>query len=80
MPLTPAKLYRVERLTGDDAHPRLVVKSFATSDAMHAFLDQGDNVLFWHISGKGLRPGTYVFCADYWRDVRTLDRAILLAI
>lgn len=62
------------------AKERLKIKAFATSDAMHKFLNTGDNALRWRESTKGLKPGTYAYAGGTWHNVKTLDAVTLAHI
>jgi len=59
---------------------RLVIRSFATRDLMHKFLNTGDNALRWRESTKGLKSGTYAFAGGNWHNVKTLDATTLAHI
>ena len=56
-----------------NSNERLTIKSFQTSDAMHRFLNTGDNALRWRESNKNLKPGTYVFAGGRWHNIKTID-------
>lgn len=56
---------------------RLQVRAFATSDAMHKFLNTADNSLRWRESHRGLKPGVYAWVGGSWRNVRSLDALTL---
>ncbi len=62
------------------AKHRMTVRHFKTSEAMHSFLNTGDNSLRWVESTKGLKAGTYAFAGGEWRNVKTLDPYILAHI
>ncbi len=62
------------------ARERLTVRHFKTSEAMHAFLNTGDNSLRWIESTKGLKAGTYAFAGGRWHNVRHLDPSLLAHI
>ncbi len=61
---------------------RLIIKSFASADAMHRFLNaQYDNA--WneaHSSHADKKAGTYAFAGGTWRNVRKLDAMSLAHI
>lgn len=66
----------VERVDGRLGRERLKVRTFASSQAMHAFLNrQTDNA--WRESSRGLKTGTYAFVGGAWCNVRTLDSTVL---
>jgi len=61
---------------------RLIIKSFASADAMHRFLNaQYDNA--WqetHSSHADKKAGTYAFAGGKWHNVRKLDAMSLAHI
>ena len=62
---------------------RLTVKTFQTSEAMHAFLNkQYDNK--WRIVGEGnaypSKAGVYAYAGGQWHNVRNLDASVLAHI
>ena len=62
---------------------RLTVKTFRTSEAMHAFLNkQYDNK--WRIVGEGndypSKAGVYAYAGGQWHNVRSLDASVLAHI
>lgn len=61
---------------------RLTIKGFKTSDAMHAFLNTGDNAApgKWRESTKGLKAGVYVYAGGAWHNVKSLDSSVLAHI
>lgn len=71
---------------------RMKIKNFKTRDAMHKFLNTGDNALHWretrdqtktHPNTWGacdetkLKPGTYAWAGGQWHNVKNLDPSVL---
>lgn len=74
-------LYAIENnLNFKGFKERLKIKSFNSSDAMHKFLNTGDNALHWKVSNKGLKAGTYAYAGGQWHNVKNLDASILAHI
>lgn len=61
---------------------RLKVKRFQSADAMHKFLNTGDNTLHWRqTSGTDpVKPGTYAWAGGQWHNVKDLDPTVLAHI
>lgn len=59
---------------------RMVIRAFADRDAMHKFLNTGDNALRWRESTRGLKPGTYAYAGQQWHNVKNLDASVLAHI
>jgi len=71
-------LYKIQRQPGSFKE-RLIVRGFKTSEAMHNFLNTGDNALHWYElkSTMPTKPGTYARAGGEWHNVRTLDPSVL---
>lgn len=61
---------------------RLTVRAFKSADAMHSFLNTGDNAApgKWRVSTKGLKSGTYAYAGGAWHNVKSLDSSVLCHI
>jgi hypothetical protein len=68
--------------TGNGFKERLHIKSFATADAAHGFLNkQFDNL--WSIARpehSDKKAGIYAFAGGQWHNVRSLDSTVLAHI
>lgn len=86
-------IYRIERF--GSFKERLIIKGFKSSDAMHKFLNDGDNALRWAPADpsqryiltngasnafKDLKPGRYAYAGGKWHNVKTLDSTVLAHI
>lgn len=74
--------HSIRTLKGNWRGERMQVKTFKTSEAMHAFLNQDDNALHWRMTtdDEPTKRGTYVFAGGNYHDVRTLDPIALAHI
>ena len=59
---------------------RLIVRTFKSREAMHDFLNTGNNALRWRESNQGLSIGTYAYAGGQWHNVRNLDASVLAHI
>lgn len=59
------------------AKERLTIRQFKSRDAMHRFLNTGDNALRWRETSKPLKPGTYLWAGGQWCNVKHCDALTL---
>lgn len=61
---------------------RMTIRKFKTSEAMHKFLNTGDNAHNWHETGESdpTKPGTYAWAGGAWHNVKSLDPSVLAHI
>jgi hypothetical protein len=70
---TAERLYRAR--FADIFANRLEVRGFHTLQDRDNFLNTRDNS--WRVSSRNLRPGTYAYAGEQWRNIKTLDRLAL---
>jgi hypothetical protein len=69
-------MMKIKRVSKDDWKERLVIKTFATSQAGHEFLNKQTNNE-WQVYEGDLKSGTYVYAGGEWRNVKDVDRSAL---
>jgi hypothetical protein len=67
---------KIKRMSKDGWKQRLIIKTFATSQAGHEFLNKQPNN-DWQVYEGDLKSGTYVFAGGEWRNVKTIDPSAL---
>lgn len=87
-----ANQYTIRTIKGSYKGERMRVKGFRTLDAMHKFLNTGDNANKWretidqtvtHPNTWGacnetkLKPGKYAFVGGQWHNIKALDAGVL---
>lgn len=88
-------MYKIRTMKGGYKGERMQVRSFRTADAMHKFLNDGDNALKWRqcvnqkethpnrpeaVDETKLKSGKYAWAGGQWHNVKDLDPTVLAHI
>ena len=75
--------HTIRTKTGSFKGERMTIRRFTTQDAMHKFLNTGDNANHWRETmgdETKLSPGKYAYAGGQWHNVRKLDASVLAHI
>lgn len=74
--------HAIRTIKGSYKGERMKVRNFKTSDAMHKFLNTGDNALQWRETRENepVKSGTYAWAGGQWHNTKNLDPSVLAHI